>query len=219
MSCIIFRVDANSSQGFGHFHRCALLANAYPVTNQIYFISAYPPPQNYLDQLNVATFIQYPRIPISESDDFLLFQNSLQEFSITPSLIYVDSYLLSSRWEGLLNNLFSSSPDSFKISSRPILCSIDDFPHRHHQVDFLLDPNLHDPSTLLDYSRFLSADTKLLSGTDYLIIPSISYSVNLHPSSIIFSFILEVVTNPLCLNLSFHVFLLTLPPFRYCFSC
>ncbi|NOU66730.1 UDP-2,4-diacetamido-2,4,6-trideoxy-beta-L-altropyranose hydrolase [Paenibacillus sp. LMG 31461] len=155
---IIFRVDASTAWGIGHFIRCLTLAKYFKMEGTIpSFICRYIPVE--LQQLAEAEdFAVYKLFKVVDWEtDARETMLVIDTYVTNPDWIIVDHYHLDARWEKKLR------------ASASNIAVIDDLANRLHDCDVLLDQNyyLNMESRYLD---LVSKSCKLLLGPQYALL-------------------------------------------------
>ena len=169
---IVFRVDASSQIGIGHFMRCLTLADTLKVQGaQICFICRRLP--EYLQSLLLDRGYDFVALECSKSETCVVEQVDFpwlgvsQENDARDSIfaisdrtwdwLIIDHYALDSRWEKMLRPYAES------------IMVIDDLANRYHDCDVLLDQN-YSKEGLGRYSGLVPDVCRLLCGPNYALL-------------------------------------------------
>ncbi|MGL5271447.1 MAG: UDP-2,4-diacetamido-2,4,6-trideoxy-beta-L-altropyranose hydrolase [Selenomonadaceae bacterium] len=176
---IFFRVDSSSDIGLGHLIRCLSLADyfkEYCSDIEIFFISRnLLGNSNYLIKDNQYNLIYLPDtkedsdslcgyekwLTVAQEMDAIQTKNILKQYKHNKLLI-IDNYAIDFDWETEMRNIVCK------------IFVIDDLANRRHSCDFLLDQT-YGENMEFRYKNLVSARTKLLIGTDYLLLRNIFY--------------------------------------------
>ena len=172
---VAFRADASSQMGTGHVMRCLTLANALRTKGATCTFICREHAGNLIDYIRDQNF-EVICLPLelesttqrqfrdeyeewlgcSEEDDANQVIEALSQANIKFDWIVVDHYGISEKWESRVRSLTNK------------IMVIDDLANRKHDCDLLLDQTFG--RSAKDYSKFVSINTKILSGTNYAIL-------------------------------------------------
>jgi UDP-2,4-diacetamido-2,4,6-trideoxy-beta-L-altropyranose hydrolase len=140
---ILFRLDAGVDTGLGHLMRCIVLASLWRALGA-----------------DVVFYFQYlsgnaKKILVKRSFDFVIDDSFLWlEKTVLYDWVVIDGYDLDLNLEQKVKSNF--------------LLVLEDWPHREHCCDILLDQNLGANS--IEYEKYLLGDAKVLAGSQFLMI-------------------------------------------------
>lgn len=143
MLSITIRADASDKVGTGHVMRCLALCEAFPKDAKVTFLA-----HSILPHLEYRILSEGHTLQRIKTFDDLPTQKT--------DLLIVDHYGLSSEWE-----------NEARSFAKKIL-ALDDFPKRHHSVDFLLDQNFHRDNRR--YQDFIPKNCQTLLGPQYALL-------------------------------------------------
>ena len=135
---IVFRVNASSHVGSGHFYRCIQIAYSLNNKDKVFFIceDLNKKLKNILKKNRIKLFILKKKRKCDfEKSDYESTKNIIKKIKGKINLMVVDSYFLGVKWEKKIR----SSVDKILV--------IDDL-NRKHDCDFYLNQNLSSSRTL-----------------------------------------------------------------------